>query len=493
MPGAHGISVRHWKNILSNLRRAIQLSGLSMSADCKTVPLTDEWAAAALKAPDKAGQCVLRRLGRYCSARQIRPAEVTDEVVASYLAHIDRTQLTKWPQQTVNAMLLVWNRHVANDPVSGLRPLTKPNRSRQYALAWNALPPALAEEAAEFRRRSLEADPFGEDEHRAVRPATAGQRDRMLRRLATAVLLNSGSEGQINSLADLVRPATLKIGLRYLLSRAGAKPSRQAFHMAHLAFVIARDWAKLPDSDLAEIKHIIRKLERPKTGLTEKNKRVLSQFRDKSVLQKLLALPEQLVRESERRPLDTRSARLVQVAIAIAILFTTAIRIGNLVSIDRARHFRPTFSTHEAGMLLCFGPAEVKNDVPLEKIIPAEIMAIIDLYMAKYQPRLTDAQRSTLLFPARVARAKHHCSLRKQIIDALFERLGIRLNPHAFRHLCALLFLEAHPGHFEEVRRLLGHKSVQTSIDFYTGTEATSANRRYHEILARTMKPKKVA
>ena len=484
MPGGHKVSVSNWKNVLSNMRRAIRLSELPTSSGCKTEPLSDEWAALAMKASNEAGQCILRRFGRYCSARQTRPIDVTDDVVATYLAHIEHTQLTKWPRQTVDALILQWNRWVATDASLGLQPLTKPNRSRAYALAWRDLPTGLARDAAEFKRRSLEMDAFGDDDHRVVRATTAEQRDGMLRRLATAVLLNAGNVAEINSLADLVRPGTLKIGLTYLLSRAGSKSSRQTFSMAHLAHVIARDWAKLPEPDLAEIKRMIRRLERPKTGLTAKNRERLGQFRDKAVLQRLLALPDQLVEEAERRPLDTRSARLVQVAVAIATLTVAPIRISNLLSLDRARHFRPVFSTGEATMALVFDPSEVKNSLALDMLVPAHVMAIVDLFMSKYQPRLTEGRRSTLLFPGRKNGPKHHASLRKQIIDTLWERLGLRFNPHAFRHLSALLFLDAHPGHYEEIRRLLGHRSDQTAIDFYTGTETESAIRRYHNVLA---------
>ena len=47
-----------------------------------------------------------------------------------------------------------------------------------------------------------------------------------------------------------------------------------------------------------------------------------------------------------------------------------------------------------------------------------------------------------------------------------------------------MIFLEAHPGAYEDVRRLLGHKSIQTTINFYAGLEATAAINRYNNVLA---------
>jgi hypothetical protein len=47
-----------------------------------------------------------------------------------------------------------------------------------------------------------------------------------------------------------------------------------------------------------------------------------------------------------------------------------------------------------------------------------------------------------------------------------------------------MIFLEAHPGCYEDVRRLLGHKSLQTTINFYAGLEGAAAVKRYHNVIA---------
>jgi integrase len=52
-----------------------------------------------------------------------------------------------------------------------------------------------------------------------------------------------------------------------------------------------------------------------------------------------------------------------------------------------------------------------------------------------------------------------------------------------FRHLAAWIYLRAHPGDYETVRRLLGHKNVATTIRFYQEMEKLTASRRYNEIV----------
>jgi site-specific recombinase XerD len=63
------------------------------------------------------------------------------------------------------------------------------------------------------------------------------------------------------------------------------------------------------------------------------------------------------------------------------------------------------------------------------------------------------------------------------------ERLGVAINPHAFRHLAARIFLDARPGAYESVKQLLGHADVNTTIRSYCGTEGEAAVKQFDEIL----------
>ncbi len=55
------------------------------------------------------------------------------------------------------------------------------------------------------------------------------------------------------------------------------------------------------------------------------------------------------------------------------------------------------------------------------------------------------------------------------------------LTPHQFRHLAAKLYLDQHPGNYEVVRRVLGHKSIKTTVNFYTGLETRAAVAHFDE------------
>ncbi len=58
------------------------------------------------------------------------------------------------------------------------------------------------------------------------------------------------------------------------------------------------------------------------------------------------------------------------------------------------------------------------------------------------------------------------------------------MTPHQFRHLSAWLYLRRRPGDFVTVQKLLGHKSIKTTMNFYAKLESETAGRHYDEILA---------
>ena len=51
------------------------------------------------------------------------------------------------------------------------------------------------------------------------------------------------------------------------------------------------------------------------------------------------------------------------------------------------------------------------------------------------------------------------------------------------RHLGAKLFLDLKPGFYEVVRRVLGHRSIDTTTASYTGFETKAAARHFDEII----------
>ena len=62
----------------------------------------------------------------------------------------------------------------------------------------------------------------------------------------------------------------------------------------------------------------------------------------------------------------------------------------------------------------------------------------------------------------------------------LADRVGVQFNPHAFRHLAAYLMLQNDTRSHGTVQRILGHKSLHSTMDFYSGLETPAALASYN-------------
>jgi integrase len=68
------------------------------------------------------------------------------------------------------------------------------------------------------------------------------------------------------------------------------------------------------------------------------------------------------------------------------------------------------------------------------------------------------------------------------------DATGLRITAHQFRHAAAAIYLRHYPGAYETVKRLLGHRNIQTTINFYCGLETTQANQEFGKIIRQKIK-----
>jgi integrase len=225
---------------------------------------------------------------------------------------------------------------------------------------------------------------------------------------------------------------------------------------------------------------IIRRLAPGRSGLTESNRTRLRPFDDRGNIAALLKLPEELMRQARRHPNLERGAVRAQMAVAIEILLMAPIRMGNLVNLDIERNL---VQSGQGGALhLVVSAEEVKNEVSVDHPLPPESTALIQTYIEKFRPHLT-SRNGTALFPGIGTDPKNQDSFGTQISRTIRAHTGLRVHPHLFRHLGAKLHLDANPGDYETVRRVLGHRSLQTTIDFYIGLETPAAARHFDKTI----------
>ena len=162
---------------------------------------------------------------------------------------------------------------------------------------------------------------------------------------------------------------------------------------------------------------------------------------------------------------------------AIELLLMAPVRIDNLAALDIDQHLlRP--SRRGGGLHLVIPGTAVKNRQDLEFPLPAETIALLEGYLRDYRPVLAPST-SRALFPGRDGGRKARAVLGRQISRTVLQHTGLRVHPHLFRHITAKLYLEANPGSYEVVRRVLGHRSIETPTSYYTGLETAAAVRHF--------------
>ena len=214
-------------------------------------------------------------------------------------------------------------------------------------------------------------------------------------------------------------------------------------------------------------------------GLTSKNRDRLQILRDDATLRRLLELPDRLC--AMRRGLKPKAAALAREdALAIAILLVCPLRIGNIAGIHIEHNLqRPG----DGRVFLNFSEDEIKNHRPMEFEVPPDVRRMLDRHLANRSPLLCPPG-TPWLFPRRDGTGHvDRNSLSTRLTKRILKETGIIMNPHLFRHLAAMLWLDANPGGYEAARRLLGHSSVSNTINVYSGLETHSVFEAFVDVL----------
>jgi integrase len=224
-------------------------------------------------------------------------------------------------------------------------------------------------------------------------------------------------------------------------------------------------------------------------GLTDKNLAVVRKVLTPGVWKSVVDLPSRLMRDArEKLPYaQIKAALTAQIAVAIAILSFAPIRLGNLVAIRIDENLiKP--GGPSSPFWLTFPYYDVKNRVRLDFTFDDDVTSLIEEYIHRYRPHLMRGTNSDYLFPGVSGKPKTANMFSGQITDRVEDATGLRLTVHQFRHAAAAIYLRHNPGAYEVVKRLLGHRNIQTTINFYCGLETMQANQEFGKIIRQQIK-----
>lgn len=486
-PPALGVGNKTFSNLLSTLRRVLEDTGLTGKSGSRIIQLDGAWKLlhqTMLATGDMRLRNGLGRFMRFAHNNGIAPEGVTDGTVAMFREALALSEIRRDPDQAIYYLTTAWNR--ARKAVDGWpkRSLTVPDRTNRVSIGWDAFPASLKLQTETWLNRGASEDIFDlSAPDKVLSPETIRHRRGQVLRFASTLVHTGTPASEIDQLSVLANTNSAKRGLRWFVERNGGESSGVIGNLAQMLVTLARHLGK---EDVAQDLSVLAKRLTPTyRGMTEKNRDRLRPFQDKGELQRLLDLPARLLDQAESQSNPQKAALRVETAVMVGLLLYCPIRIGNLTGIDIERHLVRVGRGPGERVHLVFRAGEVKNRVELEFPLPEGLARLIEHFIQVHRAHLTEHQGRWLFSQRKADAPMSRHTAGKRISKTIRSELGLAFNPHLFRHLAAHIFLQANPGNYDLVRRLLAHKSTSTALDFYTGIETDTANRAFASLIDR--------
>jgi integrase len=475
---AVGLSKGRWANVRSLFSKALELAGTSVRRRGKS-EIAAEWRAL-LDPLSEQHRWRLGPLFRFLSEHGVSPATVTEDDLLAYRAVLMESSLRADPEGTWDGIVWIWNAEADRSLDWPQVLIPRPSRKDTYSLPWSAFSASLKQDVDAWLKR-LAGDPLADEgPSRPVRAGTLTTRERQLRAVASALVAAGEPITAVRSLADLVQPDNLRRALTFLRDRNNGVASTNLTQLAQMMLSVARHHVKADKAAIDKLAVMAARLPKPRRGMNGKNRDRLLELRDPQARAALLHLPQTLRRAADRQRRPQQAALTASLAVAIELLLMAPIRVGNLAGLRLGTNLIRTGRRR----YISIPEADVKNGVPLEFELTDTSDALLEWYLGQHRPALSGTT-TDLLFPTTTGRMRSAAYLGTQISRVILRHTGLSVHPHLFRHLAAQLYLEANPGGYEVMRRVLGHKAMATTTNSYAGMEGPAAMRHFDETIDR--------
>jgi integrase len=478
-PVSIGVTRGRWSNVRNLVLAALRLVGIRALPGRYREPLPPAWEALRAQLPSDPSKSRVSRFMGFCGANGIAPGAVTKETFSQFQSAVENDSLVPRPTAVIRDTGVGWNE--AADTIPGWPQLRVevPSRRRDFAYPEEDFPEPFQASLNTYFTKRTNPDVFADDYCRPMSEITLKQRRQHIIMIATALVMSGFPIGNITSLAVLAEPANAEEALRFLFERAGGKLTPFVARLADLLVTIAKHHIGLKGPQLERLRGFARNLRPKSQGFAERNRAFLRQVADPRALQALLSLPFDLVRKAEREGVKgRRTAVLVEMAVAVALELVIPLRADDLAGFRIDQHL------HYHGEAVLISITAAKNGSIVDAEVPPKVTRLFNLFLRDCRPQLAGPD-SPWLFPGEKGGRRQTSGFSGQVTRTIFRETGIKMTMHQFRHLAAWIYLKEHPGDYETVRQLLGHRNVATTIRFYQELEKLMASRRYNEIVTR--------
>ena len=467
-------------NHKSNLKAAINYYMKAAHIPGRGIPLSPEWATIMEAIVDIKPRLLLGGLARYCSGRQITPDAVDQKLIDVFYAHREATGLVENPLAIKREWIKAWNACVEKVPgwpqhVLDLPELPLRNQGPPPA----AFPATLIVSIEAYLANLAKPHKSASGKRRGGNKlSTLKTRRRELLAFAGTAVTSGVPIESLTSLEALVDPRVVTQALETYLARNGEHATGYMIDLAWKLQSIASAIGAPPET-VNQLRDIWQTLEKDRgSALTEKNLVVIRAVLHSEIWSKVCGLPWILMAEAQRMGNSgpKKALSLATIAVQILILTRAPIRIGNLLAI-KLDHNLKRMPGATPGYQLQFPHYDVKNRVDLEFFFDGVTAELIDQYIQDFRPFAGQGQMGDWLFPGEDGKSRSSSHASAYIAETLEERIGLRVTAHQFRHAAAAIILKQKPGEYEFVRRILGHRSITTTIKYYTALESFAASK----------------
>ncbi len=485
-PARLGVNPKTFANHRANARAALLWFNRRQPDSGRKAPMDPRYRSLLEQVEDPYAKDVLSPYFRFLSGQDIQLHDIRDDHAEAFQTYRRETSFGKVKRSQHRALVRYWNACAARIPAWPQITLTEPPYVKGFTgPAWEDFPQGLRDDIdAHCERMGKRHKTVSGRIFPPCKQSTIDMRQREIVAAVRAAVAAGIPLEDLKSLRDLLRPDRVEVLMDYYWEKNGEKPSLYTIDLASKLLALARSEA-LCEVEIKLLDEIRIALEQYRsTGLTEKNRGLIRQIAQSDVWREVVRLPQRLMAEARinAKTKPYRAAVTAQLAIAILILIRAPVRMQNLASIRIGINLiRP--GGPGAPYMLVFPDYDVKNGVPLEFAFDAATSALIDEYIYQHRPHLMQGFDHDWLFPGAGREHKGTKTLSKQISQRLWKELGLEITPHQCRHAAAYIMLKADPGNYELVRRVLGHRSITTTKNFYIGLETLEATRLFGEMV----------
>jgi integrase len=484
-PVAARISAKSLSNIKANLTRALEITG-ALPRSLPRVEPSVQWKDFLGHANARHQAIALARLARYCTARGIEPSALDDDVMEAFRAYLHDRLLTRDPAKLCKAMAQTWNGIVKRNGLD-LVQLSIPRAGNYLSAPLSAYPASLQEDLQLYLERLSRPDLFSEHGlDKPLRPTTLRNIKAQIRQVLDGAIMAGYERDHFHTLADLVDTEVLGKAFDVIAARIGRDTPATLHNISATILAVARHHVKAPSDIIASIaiakRRIAHRLGSGRPTMSAKNMDRLAQFEDRANVALLVSLPDKLMKRAQMNSTSSLSALDAMHAVAIAILLGCPMRIANLAGLDIEKDLTVLKKGAQRRYLIRVESVRVKNGVPIDFDLDIHVSRLLSRYLDHHRQHLSE-QPGTALFPRRSGGPRDPKHLGDSVKQVIWRETGLVMNAHLFRHLAGMLFLQHHPGEFETVRRLLGHRKLETTLAFYARFDSKWAAKRYDEVV----------